>query len=73
MDAMKMLEASTESSKREMEILDALQDIRCVSFPLRSIFARCFCRTSFLTPLPLWSLLFLTGLEMLEWNEQEGL
>jgi hypothetical protein len=30
MDAMKMLEASTESSKREMEILDALQDIRCV-------------------------------------------
>lgn len=46
MDAMKMLEASTESSKREMEILDALQDIRCVPFPLRSIFARCFCMTS---------------------------
>lgn len=29
-DAMKLLEQSTEASKREMEILDALQDIRSV-------------------------------------------
>ena len=44
-DAMKLLESSMESSKREMEILDALQDIRLV-LSLRLAWLSPSCRAS---------------------------